>query len=885
MKNLTPKPTAIHLKDYLPSAYLIDTVDLNFNLEEDTTTVIARLAIRRNPLHQSANPPLVLFGEQLNLIAIALDNTSLTKLDYQVNDQQLVITNVPEQFVLDITTQIKPQNNTALSGLYRSNSIFCTQCEAEGFRRITYFIDRPDVLACYTTTITADKTLYPVLLSNGNLIGKGEASNNRHWVTWEDPFKKPSYLFALVAGDLEYLQDLFITRSGRKVALKVFVDKGNLDKGSYAMHCIKLAMDWDERVYNCEYDLDIFMVVAINDFNMGAMENKGLNIFNAKYILANRDIATDVDYQNILRVVGHEYFHNWSGNRVTCRDWFQLSLKEGLTIFREQDFFADMTSAAVARIEEVRLLRGRQFMEDAGPLAHPVRPDSYIEINNFYTMTIYHKGSEVIRMLHTFLGKEKFFQAMELYFSRYDGQAVTIDDFVKVMEEVSGEDFSQFRLWYSQAGTPELIINSEYNAEQQTFTLHVKQECAPTPGQPEKFPYYLPLAVGLLDPQGKNQSLQLATDKKIDGDTYILPIKKAEQTFTFVNIKEKPVPALLRGFSAPVKVRADYTDADLLFLLQHESDGFCRWDAGFQLACRIMLALIKSYQEKPILISDHKLSAALKNVFNDQKLDKAFIAELLILPAESYLGSLLPVIDVQAIHAVHRFVRYEIADYLKDIFWEYYQQESTSEKTGVHAHEMVGRRRLKNLCLHYLMLLKDDAIRAACVAQFQHSNNMTDRLAALTALVNAECIEREEALLHFYQRYEREPLVLDKWLAIQAASEAPGALARVKQLMSHPAFNIKNPNKVHALIGTFVGQNQLQFHDITGEGYQFLAEQIITLDKLNPQVAARLLEPFTRWRRYDEQRQELMRKQLERIAAVENLSKDSYEIVEKSLHS
>lgn len=883
MQNATHQPKTTYLKDYTAPAFLIETVDLNFDLQEVITMVTSRLVIKRNPQSEDNWAPLVLDGHNLELISISLDDQTLTLLDYQVANDQLTIADVPDAFVLNITVQIKPRENTELQGLYCSNNIFCTQCEPEGFRRITYFIDRPDVLSRYTTTITADKTRYPVLLSNGNCIAKGDLTNNRHWMTWKDPFKKPCYLFALVAGNLENQHDVFLTQSGRKVTLQVYVDVGNLDKSSYAIQCIKKAMDWDEYVYGREYDLDTFMVVAINDFNMGAMENKGLNIFNAKYILANRNISTDTDYQNILRVIGHEYFHNWSGNRVTCRDWFQLSLKEGLTIFREQQFMEDMTQAAVARIEEVRNLRGRQFLEDAGPLAHPVRPDSYIQINNFYTMTIYNKGSEVIRMLQTLLGREKFREAMDIYFKRFDGQAVTIEDFVQVMEEVSGRDLTQFRLWYSQAGTPELTINYSYDAAKKIVILTAQQTCAPTPGQATKLPFVIPLSISLLDKQGNAIPLQLAeeeTEKSVT--SRVLEIDRAEETFIFINVQEEPLPVLLQEFSAPVKLNVNYTDDELLFLLQHAEDGFSRWEANYQLMCRIMLDLIKAYQEKRELVLNPKLAQALGKNLTDAMLDKAFSAELFLLPTESYLGELLPVIDVDAVHAVHRFVRAELAKQLHEPMLEYYLHELNTVDHKVDAG-VIARRRLKNICLSYLVLLNSSDVYHACLKQFQIARNMTDRLGALAALANIDCPERVEALENFYMMYKNESIVLDKWLSVQAASELPNTLQTVKELMQHPAFQFRNPNKVMALIGAFCNYNQVQFHAKNGEGYQFLTEQVLKLDKLNPQIAARIIEPMLHWRRYDAERQALLRAQLELILRTPKLSKDVFEVVSKSL--
>lgn len=851
-------PKTTYLKDYTPPDYLIDSADLTFELDEVNTTVTAKLKVLRNGEHTK---PLVLNGEQLKLINLKLNGVNLSNTDYQVDTEQLVIENVPAEFDLEVVTQINPQANTELSGLYYSHNIFCTQCEAEGFRRITYFLDRPDVLARYTTTIIADKTRYPILLSNGNLISQQELSNNRHQVIWQDPFKKPCYLFALVGGDLDCLEDEFITRSGRKVKLQIFSDKGEKEKCSHAMDSVKKAMRWDEEKYGREYDLDIFMIVAIQAFNMGAMENKGLNIFNAKYILAKPDTATDTDYEHIMLVVGHEYFHNWTGNRVTCRDWFQLSLKEGLTVFREHQFTADMTSPLVTRIDEVKHLRNFQFIEDAGPLAHPVQPDAYIEINNFYTMTIYEKGAEVIRMMKTLLGADKFRKGMDLYFERNDGKAVTIQDFVKAMEDANSQDLTQFKLWYQQAGTPELDVDGRYDENKKLFTLTVKQSCPATPNQPSKKPFHIPLAMALLDADGK----------VITNTEKVLELKSEIEVFEFENIANKPVPSLLRDFSAPVKLKAKFTDADLQFLLMHDDDGFNRWDAGQQLAARIILGNKDSSQ----VIVD-----AFRHLLNDNISDHAFLAELLILPGEIYLGEQMSVIDVDGIHQARQALRKELAQQLQQEFLTIYKKYA-----GVayaNDAQSIANRRLKNLCLSYLMLLNNPEITALCLQQFKQADNMTDVISALNCLVNREGVEREQALSDFYQKWQRDKLVIDKWFAIQAASDLPNTLQQVKQLLQHPAFDIKNPNTARAVIGSFC-QNLFQFHAVDGSGYEFLAEQILVLDKLNPQIAARLLTPMTQWHRYDQKRQTLQKAQLERIVKTPNISKDVYEIAAKSL--
>lgn len=849
-------PKTTYLKDYTAPDYLIETVDLVFDLGEASTTVTSKLKITRNLATESHKKPLVLNGEALQLIRLKLDEKILSANDYQINPEQLVLTELPDEFNLEVVTQINPQANTELSGLYYTDNIFCTQCEAEGFRRITYFLDRPDVLARYTTTIIADKTRFPILLSNGNLISQQELPNNRHQVTWQDPFKKPCYLFALVAGDLDCLDDEFITSSGRKVALKIFSDKGDSVKCTHAMDAIKKSMRWDEEKYGREYDLDIFMIVAIHAFNMGAMENKGLNVFNAKYILAKPDTATDTDYQNILAVVGHEYFHNWTGNRVTCRDWFQLSLKEGLTVLREHEFTADMTSALVARIDNVNHLRAAQFTEDAGPLAHPVQPDAYMEINNFYTMTIYEKGAEVIRMMKILLGNVLFRKGMDLYFTRHDGQAVTIQDFAKAMEDASGRDLTQFKLWYKQAGTPELIIDTNYDQDKKTFTLKIKQSCPATPNQPVKKPFHIPLAMALLDASGKI----------LPGTQKVLELKQEVEEFEFENIAQKPVPSLLRDFSAPVKLKINYSDEELQFLLMHDDDGVNRWDAGQQLAARVILNAIGNNNFAGI-------SDVFKQLLTGNLKDKAFVAELLTLPSEVYLGEQMPVIDIDGIHQARKALRKELAKQLRQEFLNAYASDVKS----------VGDRRLKNVCLSYLMLLEDQTIYELCLQQFKQAENMTDAISALSLLANIEGPLGEQALADFYQKWQRDSLVIDKWLVVQSCSELPGALQRVKKLLLHPAFDIKNPNKVRSLIGGFCHNNLVQFHAVDGSGYEFLADQVLVLDKLNPQIAARLLTPLTQWHRYDERRQNLQRAQLERIVKTTDISKDVFEIAAKSL--
>ncbi len=879
----SPKPElhkTIHLKDYRPPDYLIETVMLEFELDETRTRVKSLITAVCNHDTCEGIHPLVLNGRALVLKAVRLDGQPLAERDYKLDADSLMILPVPDRFTLEIETEIDPAANTELSGLYMSSGNFCTQCEAEGFRKITYYPDRPDVMARFFTTIVADKSKYPVLLSNGNLIGSGALQDGRHFAKWHDPFPKPSYLFALVAGDLARVHDSFTTISGRKVDLNIYVQHHNKDKCAHAMESLKQSMKWDEITYGREYDLDTFMIVAVDDFNMGAMENKGLNVFNSKYVLAKPETATDGDYQGIMGVVGHEYFHNWSGDRVTCRDWFQLSLKEGFTVFRDQHFIEDMTSRGVKRISDVNVLRTHQFREDAGPMAHPVRPESYVEINNFYTLTVYNKGAEVIRMMRTILGPDGFRKGTDLYFSRHDGQAVTTDDFVKAMEDATGADLRQFKLWYSQAGTPELLVRRVYDPGARTFTLTIKQTCPPTPGQQDKKPMHIPVAVGLIGKEGKDLPLKL---KRGEGgpSSRVLEVRKSEETFVFVDVPDEPIPSFLRHFSAPVRVQLDLTDDERLFLMANDSDEFNRWDAGQQLAVKMILDLIKDYQEGKTLAVDTLFIDAFRKTLESAMEDKAFQAFALALPAENYLADFMDVIDPTAIHETKKFVQQTLAAALKESFLSAYRAHADS---GPYRPDQasIGRRSLKNTCLAYLSELEDADVRELCTAQFRSGGNMTDVLSALVSLANAECREREDALASFYSAWKDDPLVMDKWLAIQATSRLESTLDTVKKLTTHPAFNIKNPNKVRSLIGAFAS-NAVRFHDPGGEGYRFLADHVLLIDPMNPQIAARLVSAFTLWKRYDEQRRRLMRTQLERILSAPGLSRDVHEIVSKSL--
>jgi aminopeptidase N len=886
-----PQPRAetsaepIRRVDYRPPDYLIETVALEFDLAAETVRVKATLRLRSNYDRAGGIRPLVLDGNNLELRSLALEGEPLGPADYARDDKSLTLALPPPAFTLEIETLIHPQTNTQLSGLYLSKGIFCTQCEAEGFRRITYFLDRPDVMAVYRTTIRAERAACPVLLSNGNLIDEGELEAGRHYAVWHDPFPKPSYLFALVAGDLAWHEDKFTTRSGRDVRLRIFVEHGKEVRTHYAMDSLKRAMRWDEQRFGLEYDLDSFNIVAVSDFNMGAMENKSLNIFNDKYILADSETATDDDFAGVETVVGHEYFHNWTGDRITCRDWFQLSLKEGLTVFRDQEFSSDMRSRAIKRIGTVRDLRARQFPEDAGPLAHPVRPDSYIEINNFYTATVYQKGAEVVRMLHTILGESGFQKGMRLYVRRHDGQAATCDDFVAAMADANAIDLTQFKLWYSQAGTPELEIAGHYDNTAGVYELAVEQHCPPTPGQTEKVPMHIPLVIGLLDAQGRNIALRLANEPAAAAKPErLLNLTTARESFRFVGVPEPRALSLNRDFSAPVIVKAAQSADDWAFLLAHDPDPFARWEAGQQYATDLLLRAVAARQRGEPMAFDPGFVAAIGAILRDASLEPAFAAEAILLPNEDFLAERMPVIDVDGIHDAREALRRRIAEALRDEFWRVYATNQVGDAYSPDPAQ-AGRRALKNAALAYLGTLAetDPPAKEALVRQFQHADNMTDRMAALRLLVDIEGPERRRALDDFYQRFSHDALVVDKWLALQAVSAQADTLQRVTALLAHPAFSLKSPNKVRALIGTFTASNPLRYHSADGAGYEFHAARILELDALNPQVAARLLTPLGRWRRFDAGRQSKMKAALERILAGPRLSRDVYEIAKKAL--
>ena len=890
----TDTAATIQRQDYSPPAFRVDTIDIGFDLDPKATRVAARTVLRRNA--GSSSHELVLHGEDLNLIALRMNGRTLGKRDYRLSGSTLIIDNAPDEVTLEIETLIHPDRNTSLMGLYVSNGNFFTQCEAEGFRKITYFPDRPDVMAKYRVMLRGDKARYPVLLSNGNLIEQGDIGDGRHYALWEDPFRKPSYLFALVAGQLVCEEQTLRLQSGREVLLQVWVEEGNLDKTSHAMESLVKSIRWDEERFGLELDLDRFMIVAVSDFNMGAMENKGLNIFNTKYVLANPRIATDADYNNIESVVAHEYFHNWTGNRVTCRDWFQLSLKEGLTVFRDQEFSADMMGSdsgrAVKRIEDVRVLRAAQFPEDAGPMAHPVRPDSYVEINNFYTLTIYEKGAEVVRMMQTLLGREGFRRGMDLYFSRHDGQAVTCDDFRAAMSDANERDLSQFEHWYSQAGTPRVKVTSQYDAAAQTYTLTMTQSCPATPGQDHKLPMHIPVAVGLLDAQGQDLPLQLESASAPDEievhtvpTTLVLELTESTQHFTFTGIEHAPVPSLLRNFSAPVVLEYDYSDDELAFLLAHDSDPFNRWEAGQRLATRRLLSLADTAISDDLRYNataqDKLLADALRKLLRDTSLDPAFRDLVLTLPSEGMLAEQVDVIDPQAIHRARRALRHHLAFALRGDLIDLYRANHTP---GAYSPDPVhaGRRALRNNALGYLAELDESQSHKLIQDQLDHASNMTDRIAALMAVVHHHAPGVAEALATFYEDFEEEALVIDKWFSLQASSPTTDVKA-VRQLMQHPAFTLKNPNRARSLLFAFCSSNPAQFHAIDGSGHAFWAEQVIALDAINPQVAARLARTLDRWRKYTPGLQKSMRGALEKVSSTKKLSNDVAEIIGKAL--
>ena len=873
----TDEPRAIALKDYRAPDYHIAEIALDFILDPQVTRVTATSKVERT----GEAVPLVLNGEQLKLVSIAIDGKTLTGTDYKIGADTLTIENPPANFTLEIVTEISPANNTALSGLYTSNGIFCTQCEAEGFRRITYYLDRPDNLAIYTTRIEADKTNFPVLLSNGNLTGSGELPGGRHFAVWNDPFKKPCYLFALVAGDLGVLRDEFTTMSGRKVALAIYVEHGNEPKSTYAMDSLKRAMKWDEEAYGREYDLDIFMIVAVSAFNFGAMENKGLNIFNEKLILASPDTATDDDYARIESVVAHEYFHNWTGNRITCRDWFQLSLKEGLTVFRDQTFSADMRSHAVKRIDDVKALRMRQFVEDAGPLAHPVQPQSYIEIDNFYTATIYEKGSEVIGMLKTLVGDEGYRKATDLYFERHDGQAATVEDWVKCFEDACGRDLKQFRLWYAQAGTPTVEASGTYDAAAKTYALTLKQNLYPTPGQPDKKPMQIPVRLGFVGVSGKALPLTLEGENATGPDERVLELTAAKQTFHFVDVAEPPMLSIGRGFSAPAHFKTPLNRKARAALMSSDADAFNRWEAGQILATELLLDMANAAKAGHIPQADDIYLDAIGGALARADDDHAFAAQMLVPPLESELASLMTPADPDAIHMARIALIGSILVAHGPRIESLYRELDAGGTFSPDAAS-AGRRALRNTLLRYLTCADDEEAAALAETHYRASTNMTDGIAGLAALSRIDSPRSTAAFTHFHDRFKSDPLVLDKWMGLQAGSPLPGTAARVKSLMGHPAFDIRNPNRVRALVGVFAG-NHLRFNAADGAGYRLVGETVRALDSINPQVAARMSGAFENWRRYDDHRQKLMRHELEEALKRPGVSPNMFEVASKML--
>lgn len=862
-------------KDYQAPQYYVISTYLTFDLKEHEAMVTNEMVIER-ATETSETAPLILNGEDQELFTLKLDGKDVPAGNYDWTSTELKIFKVPQKFTLTMVSKIHPESNTKLEGLFRTNGTFCTQCEPNGFRHITFYLDRPDVMASFTTKIIADKKLYPVLLSNGNRIETGEIDSHRHYAIWQDPFKKPSYLFALVAGNLAKISDHFVTMSGRKVTLEIYTEPKFIKQAEYAMTAVKDAMRWDEKRFGREYDLDIFMIVATEDFNMGAMENKGLNIFNTKYILASPETSTDVDYENVQAVVGHEYFHNWTGDRVTCRDWFQLSLKEGLTVFRDGEFTSDHHDRTVKRIQDVKLIRTSQFAEDQSPMAHPIRPDSYIEMNNFYTVTVYHKGCEVIRMQETLLGVAGFRKGMDLYFERHDGHAVTCDDFVQAMADANNYDLTQFKRWYSQAGTPIVKVSGQYDATKKSYTLKLSQSCPSTPDQPHKELFFIPVQLGFIS---KNDGPLSFSFKGKKYDEVVLPLKEQEEIWVFEDVSTAPIPSLFRDFSAPVKVEFDISNDDLKMLWEHDANLFNRWDAGQELLSRIFKVLLNDPQKSPDRFSTYILEP-IKTLLLDRKLPPAFVAEAIQIPSIKAIAEQTPNINPKTLFQTSEAILNYISTRLKTTLLETYQLLSQNN-TELLNQDAVGRRSLKNICLAYLAQANEEGVQLA-YEQFSHATFMTDRLAALTILVNSNNTElKERALNQFYDRFHDQPLVVDKWFAVQASSKSPDTFERVKKLMQHPAFNIKNPNKVYNLPLAFC-QNMVAFHDETGKAYGFITDLIKTLDAINPLVNARLVRSFMNYQRFSEPYKNLMQEQLLALAKLP-LSKDATEIINKSL--
>jgi aminopeptidase N len=876
----TEQAQPIRLENYRPPDWRVETVELDVSLDATATKV--RATLKMSPNGEAVPAPIVLDGDGLTLVSLKLDGSVLHPDSYVATPDSLTIAQPPAgTCYLQIETLLDPSANTQLMGLYRSSGTYCTQCEAEGFRRITYFPDRPDVMAVYTTRIEAEKGEAPILLSNGNLVRTGDIpGTTRHFAEWHDPFPKPSYLFALVGGNLACVEDHFVTMTGRDVVLRIYVEPGKQDRCGWAMDSLKRCMRWDEDAFGREYDLDIFMIVAVNDFNMGAMENKGLNIFNDKYVLASPETATDTDFASIEAIIAHEYFHNWTGDRITCRDWFQLCLKEGLTVFRDQEFTSDQRSRPVKRISDVRLLRAHQFVEDAGPLAHPVRPREYREINNFYTATVYEKGSEVVRMLKTLLGLSGFRKGMDLYFERHDGQAATVDQFIQCFADANGLDLTQFMLWYAQAGTPEVAVTGSYDAAAQTYRLDLAQAVPPTPGQPVKQPMVIPLAVGLIGPDGRDMSLSFEDGRPIVRG--VLGLTQAAQSFTFMGVPHRPVLSLNRGFSAPIKVTANLSADDLKFLAAHDSDPFNRWQAVQSLANALLTDNVAAIRADATPRDDDGLLAALAALLNDSALEPAFVALMLTMPSEADIArDIGRDVDPDAIFAARTRLRTTIGSRLAPALREAYRR---LQDDGAYSPDAAsaGRRALKNICLDLLATAGVSAI-ALAARQYHQATNMTDRLAALTTLSSYDVPERRAAIDDFYRRYAADPLIIDKWLSLQATIPEAATLDRVRALTSHPAFSLANPNRVRALIGAFAHSNQTQFNRQDGAGFAFLADTVLALDPKNPQVASRLSTAFRSWRALEPVRRAHAEAALRRIAAEPKLSRDVNDIVSRSL--
>ena len=863
------KPVVKYRKDYQPSQYLIKNTDLTFQLFDNQTIVISELTIIRNPLDKNEHLlPMVLDGVELELQEIYLDGTLLQDEFYQIDTDQLTINKTNEAFTLKIIVKIHPEKNKSLEGLYTSSGKFCTQCEAEGFRKITYYLDRPEIMSEFKVRIEGDRGQYPLLLSNGNPTGKGSLDDNRHFVEWHDPFPKPCYLFALVAGDLDCLEDSFTTMSGREVKLELFVDKGKLDQCRFAMDSLIASMKWDEETFGREYDLDLYMIVAVSDFNMGAMENKGLNVFNTKYVLANTKTATDADFEGVEAVIAHEYFHNWTGNRVTCRDWFQLSLKEGLTVFRDQKFSEDMQSRPVQRIDQVKIIRAAQFAEDSGPMAHPIRPDSYIEMNNFYTVTVYNKGAEVIRMMHTLLGESGFRAGMDLYFERHDGQAVTCEDFIKAMEDANNKDWQQFRNWYRQAGTPKLKVELLKKGESE-FELRCHQSCPTTPGQDNKAPFMLPIKTGFLNADGQPVSFQVDGSNELL-DEALLIMTEENQSFTITCDSDNLIPSLLRDFSAPVKLDYEYSQFELAKLFASDPNAFNRWDAGQNLMTKMLLSDSDEFGADDLTVID----TAFSELLNDESLDNSLKALAVIVPELSSLVGQSESVNLDRLFKKHRQLKEHLGEKLEHTWFSIYTTT---------AGDASGDRWLRNTALRYMMIANDEQHFELAASQQSHAENMTDEIAALQVISNATEGYKSEYIDSFYNKWQNEELVLDKWFASQVMNDDEAILDHVKSLMKHEKFSIENPNKVRAVVGAFVAGNIPQFHNATGEGYEFLADVVIQLNKINPQIAAGLAKQFNQWRKFDKKRQALIQEQLMRIKTVENLSNDVFEVVDKSL--